>query len=980
MELEDIPEHTESPNPISVPDVELVFANRKEWPENSAKYFQREHNNPGDGKRGLVVNSISDKNRDSDFSRLSDKEMYYHLHAASVHKGITHEQSKDVCQMTKYTEQACQQEMKGALEATNDAYKKALHDALVKVLDADQITPMVERINKSVKKKMETHYAVTDKAQMSVHPTDRKRIRTKYTLGENSIMKSLPVPAVGIMYNCAHVPINQIVNHFLAFERDVSWYRAGHEDDWKCNNGNYDCKFTAEVHDSVMKLMKEDPETIPKCTRICFGRVWSDGFEAHHIVAKNGYSSLQLFTLSLVNSNHRITKCNTWPCALCFKKDNSPEIFCHILEEIHTLRKPAFRYWGRDKQLVPTIVYLQMVCQDYPERCYCTCMSDLGKYTHRWGHSSQYDNGLTPSCGDCEWNHIQHVLKHNDNQIDDCSNCQDWWNTGRKHVHGSEKEYPISPADAVKQSKSGETIDEKKLTIPSIELSFELWENSIKVLEDWMKTKPIKRKGSIPKIVRTYLMMMGVAPKVAMGLGKDIANGINATESEWYPLILRRYKDLCVELKLFKIMPMHMLFLGVEKSLISKTPTLVDRTIPSQNKFWKSLTASMQSSQSDINSISIEWCKSMAFSGKDSHMIGTAGWQSTHYVAFTRLSLFHFSPMDREGVEIPQAKQEVIRQFKRLRVVWFCLISHLFADDVNIQSSRIDHYVRLFLSSCRRLWQSAQLDFMGDEFNEDGLEGCDRRCDDQDTPGPPKKARKSKSQKTKKSKSKKSDVATEKSKAPFFVSGSNYLSTLNLMNIVDEIETIRGLWEGIHESYIQELKRELSTMRHTIKFLVTLLGKVLRTSMFSSVNEGNPLSSTNRWTRTYNLRIYPSIEEILEQNNIVVGMIDQCGDLYMCVEYRRTDGIALHKVSFDDSSGYWCFDLWYSRMTIGDSSRIVANREELTGMCGDFFVFLHHTDEKDSNIGTIICRSWKVRVDGGKIRLPEPKQETLMTV
>ena len=156
-------------------------------------------------------------------------------------------------------------------------------------------------------------------------------------------------------------------------------------------------------------------------------------------------------------------------------------------------------------------------------------------------------------------------------------------------------------------------------------------------------------------------------------------------------------------------------------------------------------------------------------------------------------------------------------------------------------------------------------------------------------------------------------------------------------------------------------------MRHTIKFLVTLLGKVLRTSVFSSVNEGNPLSSTDSWTRTYNLRIYPSIDEILEQNNIVVGMIDQCGDLYMCVEYRRTDGIALHKVSFDDSSRYWCFDLWYSRMTIGDSSRIVANREELTGMCRDFFMFLHHTDEKDSNIGTIICRSWKVRVDGGKI-------------
>ena len=159
------------------------------------------------------------------------------------------------------------------------------------------------------------------------------------------------------------------------------------------------------------------------------------------------------------------------------------------------------------------------------------------------------------------------------------------------------------------------------------------------------------------------------------------------------------------------------MFSGVEKSLISKTPTLVDRIFLSQNKCWHGLTSSMQSSKSDTNSRYIEWCKSIAFSGKDSYMLGTAGLQSTHYVAFMRLSLSHFSPMDREGLEIPQAKKEVIRQFKRLRVVWFCLISHLFVDDVNIQSSRIDHYVRLFLSSCRRLWQSAQLDFTGDEFN-----------------------------------------------------------------------------------------------------------------------------------------------------------------------------------------------------------------------------------------------------------------------
>ena len=76
-----------------------------------------------------------------------------------------------------------------------------------------------------------------------------------------------------------------------------------------------------------------------------------------------------------------------------------------------------------------------------------------------------------------------------------------------------------------------------------------------------------------------------------------------------------------------------------------------------------------------------------------------------------------------------------------------------------------------------------------------------------------------------------------------------------------------------------------------------------RRKVFSSVNEGNPLSNTNRYARTYNLIIYPSNEEILEQNNIVVGMIDQCGDLYMCMDQPWHRLNCLAQGYFDSSSG-----------------------------------------------------------------------------
>ena len=77
-----------------------------------------------------------------------------------------------------------------------------------------------------------------------------------------------------------------------------------------------------------------------------------------------------------------------------------------------------------------------------------------------------------------------------------------------------------------------------------------------------------------------------------------------------------------MEIKKFQTMPMHLLFLGLEKSLLLKTPIIVNRTVKVQNEFWKGLTGSMQLTQRAVNSISVSWCMSMAFSGKE-NAIGT---------------------------------------------------------------------------------------------------------------------------------------------------------------------------------------------------------------------------------------------------------------------------------------------------------------------------------------------------------------------
>jgi len=214
----------------------------------------------------------------------------------------------------------------------------------------------------------------------------------------------------------------------------------------------------------------------------------------------------------------------------------------------------------------------------------------------------------------------------------------DWWDISRDNVYGRVKKYPIGPAEAISQSGPSKTINESQLNIPSVEITFEMLENSIDTLQDWNK-QSIPERGiyqrSLPGICLTYLKLLGLPPKIAEPLSKDIANGVEARESGSYPLILKSYKDVDVEMNLFRTMPMHMIFLGIEKSMISKTPIIVNRKIRGQNTFWYQLTDAMQASQSAINSISVSWCKSMGFSGKDKHTIGTASWQSEHYVAYT---------------------------------------------------------------------------------------------------------------------------------------------------------------------------------------------------------------------------------------------------------------------------------------------------------------------------------------------------------
>ena len=450
------------------------FDNRNEWPNPSKRFFTREHIRKGDGLRGLVYNALIDSKRMTDFSGLSEEEMHYHLHITSIHHGLLQSKSRDVCAMTDHVLRIGQQQ-RTELEQT---MKEALNESIQTLLSTHTITDsgIIASATKTsmsiIEEKMNWYHARVDNHQKIKHPIEYNHIRAGYIEGQHSILENLPILTVNMLHGCAHIPAGQIVNHLLALGLDALVYRVGVEEDWLNEQGEYTCGFIEETHNSVKKMMKNN-RNITKDTRVVILKVWSDGFQAFHIKADNDHNNLQLFTLTLKANPGNSTKQHTLPYALCFRKKNHHKIFIALLQEVKALEKVSLRYFGKDKQLWPTIVFLEMISEDYPERCLNTSTAQIGTYTHRWGHSCKYNKDLTPSCEECEMNRIETVVGHRDDvPIPKCDQCLDWWSPISSDVHKNNGTYPIHPSE----------MSEDMVNFPSVRLSFGLIKNSIELL------------------------------------------------------------------------------------------------------------------------------------------------------------------------------------------------------------------------------------------------------------------------------------------------------------------------------------------------------------------------------------------------------------------------------------------------------------------------------------------------------------------
>ena len=233
-------------------------------------------------------------------------------------------------------------------------------------------------------------------------------------------------------------------------------------------------------------------------------------------------------------------------------------------------------------------------------------------------------------------------------------------------------------------------------------------------------------------------------------------------------------------------------------------------------------------------------------------------------------------------------------------VAYYLLVSYIFDEDYKSSCKRdekVDHYVRLFLSSCQYFDNNARS----------------------------KRAEEGKGDKAK----------------SFYFSKPNFMSLLGLSAVIMRYGHVAGLFEGFNEGYVRNLKAEIDVVRHNEEFLRQVLHKAARPRFLHELMDGNAFSGTT-YTRLNNVPIYKNEEPqgMIEKGDPFGGMIDKYGKLWLCFTEKtgQAESTVITKpLIIDDTGGRSYCNLWYSTVYVDESNMSRGSREDILLKCHDYF-------------------------------------------
>ena len=312
----------------------------------------------------------------------------------------------------------------------------------------------------------------------------------------------------------------------------------------------------------------------------------------------------------------------------------------------------------------------------------------------------EFDDKKTPLCMKCFLSRCSRVfpsIKSTNNIASEpkkhCPTCSDWWIDDRNKNGWSKKpcSYPSPSSTSFETStpippQGRDISDETNLPPCKILFSFLLQ------AYEYAKYHYLQKNGWTQNMTKTYLCTCCFSGEIIEQFLTG-ANEVKQNDSQESilqpPNLWREHEWLDIKIKHFADAPMHMLFLGVTKHLLAH----VERLFGNKNSTFQIFSGIISQHIKFGRNISLDWCPIVDFA--DGDLLTTTGWQSTQYVAFSRLSLVYFGLIE-DFHEIDTRKQ---KSFQQVFVLWFKLISSLFTNN-ECNKEIVDDCVRLFLSSC----------------------------------------------------------------------------------------------------------------------------------------------------------------------------------------------------------------------------------------------------------------------------------------
>lgn len=563
-------------------------------------------------------------------------------------------------------------------------------------------------------------------------------IRRKYVDGDYSMANHLPIPNVTMINDHSYVNINDCIGDFLLKQNDLDY----DIDDWDnilLNNNDvndmhmFKSLRIKEIINDAKQRKKDNSKLI-----VLFLTFWSDDFDPNKSI-KSNRQSIWIKTLTIIAMNKYGTKIkSTYPLTLALKGSNH-----EVVEEKHNKMLELLKegeliemFSMSHQSLISVHADLYCILNDQPERRGNLLLSNGNSIIHcrfGWLLDCRQVKDTIRSCANCSMNIIQEAttISNIDMRYEwrtkNCNDCSCWLYDmmHKKLLYKPEKSFPFDLFN--EEHEDGylkpNTIKKKDIEKKINKLIVLLQNNKINKFE-----------------AKTYLKYTGINNKEQI----KIMNNYNIMHE--YKLSSAWYN--CDDLKLYVDVPMHLLMLGIVKTVMLKINKILRMTNQNSNFVVKT-----NGILSHIKKMNIEWCKVLEYPVTEK----TGGWVSENFLGLSRIGTWFYSLINfidinpKHDVNINDINNLVNSTFNMIRIIMS--LQTCYNDIIKIEA-----VIRVFLIYFDKI-----------------------------------------------------DKFTNETAVPSWIQQYNMLCLLNIPDILRQHGNIRNLWEGGNdgESYLKTVKSNL---------------------------------------------------------------------------------------------------------------------------------------------------------------------------